>query len=263
MHRKKTLLNVITVFASIVFAFNFFSCSEDKLPPTNIICLVDFSSSIDSNTFDWYRTVIKEDIVLNLGDGDKLLVLPVDFGSQVGSTEIFMAEINEDDLKKKFDSPTREKETIKRRLKTLIDTLAVTFDTSFNKAVVNRKKYEHQTDIIGAVQQADRYYLKDANNLILIFSDMVQESDKVNFIDEFETNKDIMKILDKLNIVKLNRFDVIVITGEQPEIQPERYKQMKIFWQAFFDKYGLNLIDYQSAGRNILIKQISEYKQQK
>ncbi len=258
---KKVSFYFVLVF---LFTITFFSCSNSKSnESSNFICLVDFSKSIPPSTLDWYREVIKNNIIANLGAKDRVTVLPIDYGSQTSSSEIFVADLQKQSFRKQFDSPLQQDIIAKRRLKIYIDSIEVLFDSAFNKAKVERSKYSQGTDIIGGFTQANKYFTPGQNNMMVAFTDMIQETEQLDLYKSLSSEKDINILLKKAPIPNFNKFDVFIMTGEQPKIKIEKYELLKKFWQTYFSKTNLNLIQYESGGENILVNKINSYKSNK
>lgn len=254
MKNNYLIKSIIVLFTCAIIQ----SCGNEP-DPVNIICLVDFSSSVNKATLKWYGTVIKEDVISSLGKNDKLTILPIDFGSQSGSKEIFYIDLGKKKFTNMFDSPTRKEEIESRRIKAYLEQMAGSFDSSFESSINSRDEYRHQTDIIGAIRQADKYYMNGSSNLIVIFSDMVQETENLDLTTILKNTKDFSPTIEKIDIGKLRKSDVMVITGEQ-SYGSESFNKMKTFWKMVFDKAGLKLLDYESAGRNFIPRQIDLYR---
>jgi|YelNatPaOPRAMG01_1025707.scaffolds.fasta_scaffold15862_2 hypothetical protein len=255
---KNLTLYIALVFLSTV---TFVSCSKSKSPEySNIICLVDFSKSIPPSTLDWYKDVIKNNIIANLGEKDKISVLPIDYGSQTSSSEIFIADLQKQSFRKQFDSPLQQDIVAKRRLKIFKDSVEVLFDSAFSKAREERSKYSQGTDIIGGFSQATKYFAPRGNNLIVAFTDMIQETEQLNLYKNLSSGKDINLLIKQAPIPNFNKFDVFIMTGEQPKIKIKKYELLKNFWHSYFAKTNLNLIQYESGGENILVNKINSYK---
>ena len=238
-----------------------FSCSNSKIAKAaNIICLVDFSKSIPPSTLDWYKSVIKNSIVANLGEKDKITVLPIDYGSQTSSTEIFIADFSKQSFRKQFDSPLQQEQIAKRRLNIFRDSMEVLFDSEFNAARAARTKFSQGTDIIGGFSQANKYFSPARNNLIVAFTDMIQETEQLNLFRNLSIERDIKTLIKKAPLPNFNRFDVFIMTGEQPNIKIEKYELLRKFWKSYFSKTNLNLLQYDSGGENLLADQINSYK---
>jgi hypothetical protein len=252
---------IIYFILGLLFAFVIISCSKPKTcESSNIVCLVDFSASIPPSTLASYKDVIKNSIIANLGEKDKITVLPIDYGSQTSSSEIFVADLKKQPFRKEFDSPLQQDAVIKRRLKIYEDSIRILFESAFNIAKEERSKYSGGTDIIGGLEQASEYFLPGQNNLIIVFSDMVQETGQIDLHKYLFTEKDINLLLKKAPFPNFNKFDVFIMTGEQPKIKIEKYQLLRKFWQIYFSKSNLNLIQYESGGENILTDKINSYK---
>jgi hypothetical protein len=236
-----------------------FSCST-KSPLNNIVCLVDFSKSIPASTLLWYENIIQDDIIKNLGEKDKITILPIDYGSQTSSTEIFRIDFETEIFRKELDSPLQQERIAERRLNIFRDSLKILLSASFEKAKMERRKFSQGTDVVGGVKQANKYILEGQNNLIIILSDMLNETEELNLFRGLSSSNDIKGLLKRIKIPTLNKADVLVMTGEQPNIKIEKYKLLKEFWEFFFSKTNLSFVDYESGGENILVNKINSYK---
>lgn len=255
--KKFTLYFVLILLTAVTF----YSCSKFKAKETiNIICLVDFSKSIPPLTLDRYKDVIKNNIIANLGENDKVTVLPIDYGSQTSSSEIFIADLQKQSFRKQFDSPLQQDIVAKRRLKIYKDSIEVLFDSVFSKAREERSRYSQGTDIIGGFAQANKYFASGCNNLIVAFTDMIQETEQLNLFKNLSSGNDINSLIKKAPIPNFNKFDIFVMTGEQPKIKIEKYELLKKFWHSYFAKTKLNLLQYDSGGENLLTNKIISYQ---
>ncbi len=80
-----------------VITLTLISCKEEK--PKNIITLIDTSGTIDSNTIEWYRESIENCIMQKMGKKDRFMVLPIDFGSQTASQELYRVDFSKNNYK--------------------------------------------------------------------------------------------------------------------------------------------------------------------
>jgi len=255
---KKFTLYLILI---LLIAVTFYSCSKSKAKENiNIICLVDFSKSIPPKTLDWYKNVIKNTIIANLGEEDKITVLPIDYGSQTSSSEIFMADFSKQSFSKEFDSPLQQDKIVKRRMKIFVDSVVVLFGSAFEKAKSERSQFSQGTDVIGGFSQANKYFIQGENNLIIAFTDMIQETGQLDLYKNLSKEKDISFLLKKIPHQDFNKSDVFIMTGEQPNIKIEKYELLKKFWTNYLSSTNLNLIQYESGGDNILVNKINSYK---
>ena len=165
-------------FLLIIVVFLSFSCTSKNEKLTNIVILLDFSKSIPQKTQEWYRNTINTEIIANLGEKDQLTVLPIDYGSATGSTELLHADMNAKTFKYKLDSPVSGERPKNRRISTFLKDVSTIFDSTFNYALKERGKYALGTDVLGGLKQANKYIEKNQNNMIIIFSDMVNETEE-------------------------------------------------------------------------------------
>lgn len=255
---KKTFL--IISYCLMLFA----SSCDYKLPfftsqkPVNVICLVDFSSSIPEQTIASYKDIIVQNVNKHLENNDKLLVLPIDYASQTSSTEIFAIDYSKHNFEKEFASPQQKEQLEKKALDSFKDSISKKIDSSFNNAVINRQQYSGGTDIIGALKECRKYILDNSINLIVILSDMIQETDKIKLPD-LKADKDIVNLVEKTDKVDLGTIDLLVLTGDQPGLPQTQFDKTKLFWSKYFDKCGLNLVDYSSGGRSVLSEKLAKY----
>lgn len=250
------------LYSSLLIALSaaLFSCSNSKTTrASNIICLVDFSKSIPPSTLDWYKSVIKNTIIANLGERDKITVLPIDYGSQTSSTEIFIADFAKQSFRKQFDSPLQQDQIAKRRLNIFRDSMEVLFDSAFDLARTARTKFSQGTDVIGGFSQANKYFQQGDNNLIVAFTDMIQETEQLNLFRNLSTERDIETLLKKAPLSNFNKIDLFVMTGEQPSVKINKYELLKKFWKEYFAKTKLNLLQYDSGGEDLLANKIQSY----
>lgn len=237
-----------------------FSCEQKVEKFSNFVILIDFSKSIPTQTLEWYRKIVKDEIIPNLGEKDQITVLPIDYGSSIGSSELLHANLNEQIFSYTLDSPVIASKKKQLRQTIYLNDIASGFDSTFNYSVTNRNKYSLGTDVLGGLKQANKYFENNQNNLIIIFSDMINETEDLNLDSSLKNSNDVESILNKLIIPEYNKFDLVVMTGELPFIKISQYKLLQKFWEEYCTKSNLNLLDYQSGGITILKKKLAAYK---
>ncbi|RPI19853.1 MAG: hypothetical protein EHM58_00225 [Ignavibacteriae bacterium] len=249
---KKIVLFLISIM------FLFFSCGK-KEKTYNIICLVDFSKSIPQNVIESYKDIIKNNVVKSMSFTDRMIVLPIDYGSQTNATEIYHIDFALNSYEKDMDSPAQKDRIKKRRFDESKDSLIKTFDSLYYAALSSREKLSKKTDIIGALKETRRYLddkNEDCENLIILFSDMVQESDKYNFTS-LRNTKDAERFLEKTEAMEIPKTKVFVYTGVIQDFPPDQYSALKTYWTEYFKKYNINLLEYTSGGTSILEKTLT------
>jgi hypothetical protein len=250
----------IICFLFFITGTLFFSCTPEAERASNIVCLVDFSKSIPPPTLSWYESIIQNNVIKSFGEKDKIIILPIDYGSQTSSAEIFFADFEKESFRKELDSPLQQEKVAARRINKYKDSLEVLFKSAFANTREGRNKFSQGTDVIGGIKQANKYFLPGQNNLIVIFSDMINETEELNLFTGLSSSKDINVLLKRIKIPEVNKAEVIVMTGEQPKIKIEKYKMLKEFWKSFFSNANLDLIEYGSGGENVLVNKINSYK---
>lgn len=240
----------LAIFLIGLVLMSFTECEQKEVPKANnIICLVDFSSSIPEATAHWYKETIKNEIILKLSGKDKITLLPIDYGSATSSKELFKLDIKDMDFSNDFDPKLQKKELEKNRLIKYLNTEGFPlFDKAFETAQSERRGFSRGTDIIGALKQAVIY--KDTvlyKNTIIVFSDMIQETEELNLESSYKKGRELSSLIneDEIDLLGMN---IITLTGEQPNMRINKFEAIQAFWQAYFPKQNGQLIDYNSGG---------------
>ncbi len=246
----------LTFFIIGLVAFTLTSCKEEKTK--NIIVLIDTSGTIDSNTIEWYKSTTENSVIKKMGMKDRLMVLPIDYGSQTASQEIFRVDFSKNNYKNEFAGLQAEEVEIQSHNDS-INTEILKFNLSFEKSKSNRAKYNKGTDIIGSLNEASKYYDPNAENIIVIFSDMMQYTDesKMNMETQLNSSKDIEIYLSKVDPIYLNGYKILILTGLQDNVKPNKYNSIKSFWELYISNNGGDLIDYSGAMQSKLEESIS------
>lgn len=229
---------------------------EGKPESLNLICFVDFSGSIPESTKEDYKNIIIKDIIPSLGIKDKIVILPIDYGTQTGSKEIFAVNFGDREYVSKMtplnEKPAKEKSNLKLRKDSLIQSL----NENYSAISKEREKYAHGTDIFGALQTSKQYIGKDKNNLIIFFSDMEQSDGKINMEKELSNDINIEKLIEKSPTADLKETEIIVYTGEQPKLSIDKYKLYKEFWEKYFSRYSVKLASYESGNKSVIVEKL-------
>jgi len=227
-------------------------CPPEPMPK-NIIVLADYSASIPRATTDWYLATIADEIIPTLGKNDNLTILPVDYGSLTSSKEVFStnfdkltfstAQVNELQ-KKSFE----QQQFLKFKKDSILPGLKTAFETAYHE----RSKYNKGTDLLGAMVQAHGYLKNGSQNLVVIMSDMIQETELVNIEKHMKADNQVETMLNKTQKVQLHDVEVIILTGEQPNISISKFNRIKTYWEKLAERDDWNLLEYNSGGRQAL-----------
>lgn len=234
---------VIVFFSGMTLILN--GCEQAQR--FNIIGLVDFSSR-DSTLIDWYKVTFHTSVIGNLGPKDRLTLLPIDYNSQTAGTELFRIDFSRHTYTNEF-AGLQADEVEKKNHQDSTATAMARFDQSFDAARKARMALPEGTDIFGALRQVQKYVIPGYKTVLVITSDMLQFTDKVNM--NFEAHLNTVEEIDRyLSIVEkadLTGIQVIVLTGPQPTITPQKFNAVKGFWQQYFTLCNGRLIDYSSG----------------
>lgn len=250
----------IRIILSAIVLLSIASCEKQK--SMNVICLVDFSKTIEGSTVNWYKKTIEEGILRKEGFKDRLTVLPIDFGSQTASEEIFKVDFSKNNYENEFAGLQADEVKMKNHQDS-IGSAIKKFNISFSNARITRAGFDKGTDIFGALKQAEKYFDPEKVNLIVVFSDMLQFTDKtrMNFENHLNSSDEIEKHLSIADKADLSNIQVIVLTGVQSNIRPEKFNVVKSFWEKYFQNCNGNLIDYSSGAVTRMEELISNQSQ--
>ena len=229
------------------------SCKhEPQIPPVNCISLVDFSPSRDISVIRWYRETIQHSILESMGAKDRAIVLPIDFNSETSGQEIFTVDFSKNDYSNEYAGLQKDEIERQNHLDS-VHAAALHFNQSFETVRQYRAQLTGGTDIFGALPQCKKYCVPGYRNIVVIFSDMLQYTNSVwNFEDHLNTPAEIEHYLSIAEKIDLDGVEIIVITGAQNDMRPEKYNTVKTFWMKYFIQCHARLLDYSSGATSKL-----------
>ena len=233
----------LSLVTALMFATQ--SCKQEQ--PLNIVILADFSSSRDS-TMDWYRQTITTGVMLKMTPRQRLVVLPIDYASETGSSEIFSVDYTPNRYENEY-AGLQGADVEKQNHLDSVRVAISRFEPAFEEARRRRTKLHQGTDVIGALKAAKKYFRTDERNLVVILSDMEQVTDKtdLNFERNLNSPAEIERYLKRVEKIDLSGMDIIVLTGMQSDITPAKFNAVSGFWQKYVSQSGGHLIDYSSG----------------
>jgi len=239
-----------TVIGILIMLLSISACNNAENGRRSIVCLVDFSDSKDAaERLQFYMTAIKDNVIPKLSYTDKITVIPIDKASITNASDILLADLSTHDFEPESASPMEEEQITKDNLKKYTDSLAGGFAQTFQSAIDGRNKTSHGTDIFGALEVAKTKIASTDNNIVILFSDMMNYSNVLKMEPgntEFNS-KAIGDILNKVPGSQLPNTTVLVLTADQSNISQEHFKLVQSFWTQYFEKNGIKLYDYNSA----------------
>jgi hypothetical protein len=217
-----------------------------------IFVLLDLSASISQDVQDNYLNIITNCIMPKLGNQDILLIYPIDEGSVIQSESIYKIDLSVMNFESDGDPLTSGSDSIRYRkdkfLKKSVDSLRHIIHNKF----IARNNYKQKTKIIDAInyistqKQSNIDYGfyentfegridKSALNVIIILSDMIEDSNYVNFLTT--ENMDFSTINKKINLPDLSNCKVLIhgCSVDKEFINADkRFMEIKSFWKDFF-----------------------------
>ena len=249
------LIFIIAAFSLLI------SCKQNgtAIQPKNIIVLVDFSLSRDTTSLRWSKETIIRYVIDKLSPKDRIVILPVDFNSETSSQEIFRANFSMNDYSNEFAGLQKD-EIEKQNHLDSVHYAVQQFDQSFEIARHQRSLLRGGTDIFGGLKISRKYFVPGCNNIVVIFSDMLQFTDRKvwNFEDHLNSKDEIEHYLSIAEKIDLQDMQAIILTGAQDGMSPEKFNTIRTFWEYYFRKCNCPLSDYSSGAVTKLEELISK-----
>src|SRR5436190_3417250 len=171
---------------------------------------------------------------MKLSESDRWMLFPIDEGSKIRADHLLEDDMSQKGFDKGITSVTHRDEEIRKKVNEFeTQNRDIVFNTVINQKDV-RKQYTSMTDILGALDQISSSLIydepvsgftqfwdavagnseKETENIIIIFSDMIHESNELNFQrlawDDNSTNKLIDDLKAKKKIPELKDAKVFV-----------------------------------------------------
>ena len=122
-----------------------------------------------------------------------------------------------------------------------------------NASTVSRTQMGRGSDILGFLRQAKVYKMKNCLNVIVLFSDMLQNADGI-YID-IRSEEKIEHFFEALPEIDLDGFDIHILTGQQPAISTTTYLILKDKWTKYLTSCGATVVNYSTGG----LSQLKQY----
>lgn len=242
-------------------------CDTGTHQRLNCICLIDYSGSLPEQTLRRYVEVISSEVYSRLGERDRLVVIPIDEGAKTEAVKL----VYDDRVEHKFtfytDGYAHAHDSLLLRLREYAQAKGPEIASILLRQKTLREKYTYLSDIFAALEQAaaleeqndpDTFWAGikrfvtgakriESTNVLLIFSDMIQESRECSFAapDSCPPSK-VGIILEKLQaenrIPDLHGWKVFVNgrTGKDNE----QVENIQNFWAQYFKDAGASLLAY-------------------
>ncbi len=234
MKRWRLKLLGLTLLSSLLLVSHMNRTAEarksgnDKETPRVIVILVDMSGSANRARSTVYREAF-EKIYQSLSQGDRVMVGTITSRSYIDFKPAVDAEIPKNTIwvnRIQFEQNlTKTKEKIRREVDRLL----------------SRKRGTQRTEILNSLNIADTIFHNEKRQKILvILSDMIQDSKEYNFALAKVTGKYIDKLIRyrrKQNLIP-NLTDVKVYVAGASGADPNKFRSVEKFWARYFAKSG-------------------------
>jgi hypothetical protein len=275
----------------MLFEVFFSSCGEEKR--RNYIILLDNSATIKEEVFDKYLKVIMNSVFPNIGMHDKLTIMFIDECALTQAERIFAFDLSQMYFSNRLDGLNARQDSIKARLgRYLVKRILPEVRVTIQKARGERRNCNNYTDITNAIQVASSLLSREKSfatqqdvvvnsalvqdnykyeNILLIFSDMIQESpDQILNFESFGaiSQEKVKKIFNNFKNNKplpdLKDSKVIVYGATSGKAQRNMANQqvmnIKLFWEEYFKGTNAKLGAYGYDTRIEIEKMICDSK---
>ncbi len=242
-------------------------CDTGSHQRLNCICLIDYSGSLSEATLHRYVEIISSGILGRLREKDRLVVIPIDEGAKTEAVKLVYLDLAQRQFTFHTDGYAHAKDSLDMRLREFSGKEGPQVASQLLREKELRQKYTYFTDIFSALEQAAglvernqpdsfwdgvRRFISGkkrivSTNVILIFSDMIQETSEVSFANpEGCTSDQARAILDKLQA--WNRIPdlhgcVVFVTG-RTGTSNQQVDNIQNFWTQYFKRSGAQLVAY-------------------
>lgn len=222
----------------------FWKFGKDKKEPRVMAVLVDMSGSTNRARRTLYRNAF-EKIYQNLQQGDRIIVGTITGRSYIDFKPVVDAEIPKQSLWVNRISYEQNLAKTKKDIQTEVEKL------------LSRKRGTPRTEIINSLNIADKiFHNEKRQKILIILSDMIQDSKEYNFERVKVTNQYTSQIIrkrQKQNLIpKLDSVKVYVAGASAAD--PKKFRSIEKFWNRYFvacgadfslHRYGHSLLEFE------------------
>ena len=215
-----------------------------KKSPRAIVILVDMSGSANLARRTVYKKAF-EKIYQNMSQGDRIMVGTITGRSYIDFKPAVDVEIPKESIWVNRIQFERNLSETKEKIRREVDRL------------LSRKRGTQQTEILNSLNIADTIFHNEKRQKILVLlSDMIQDSKEYNFAKAKVTGKYIDKVIRhrrEHNLIP-NLADVKIYVAGASAANSNRYRSVEKFWTRYFiesgadfshHRYGHSLISFE------------------
>ncbi|MEW6419499.1 MAG: hypothetical protein AB1480_15525 [Nitrospirota bacterium] len=244
----------LLLFIAVLISLNFMTCEkikskEEKKPQKTIVVLFDLSEStrnLKKVYSDSFKTILS-----SIGHGDVIVAAKIT-NSSISEPEIpikkeFPEFVPTDKMGNRTDNPILVEKSLKEANKKLADEKARLEKISNDILLVKEDIYRKilNTDIVSSLHVAEKIFknYKRNHTILVIFSDMIEDSKEYNFEKENLTDKRIEDIIKKEKlrnrIPDLQGVKIYVVAAGTKE--SNKFFAIQNFWLRYFKECGADL----------------------
>ncbi len=242
-------------------------CDTGSHQRLNCICLIDYSGSLPEDTLRRYVEIISTEVEKRLGERDRLVVIPIDEGSKTEAVKLVYDDRGEQQFSFHTDGYAHASDSVKLRLRKYAEDNGPKIAAELLRQKAIREKYTYYTDIFSALEQVAGLVERNtqdtfmdgvqrfvsgkkrivSTNVIMIFSDMIQESSDCSFAGpEGCTPDEARNVLARLQASKRvpDLHGCTVFVNGRTGKDNTQVENNQAFWTKYFKSAGAELAAY-------------------
>jgi TolB-like protein len=249
------------------------SCAAHESLRRNVIVLLDYSASTNSEQMKRFGRTISQDIIAQLRETDAVSVYPIDAGAVTRNTKIFDLDLRQHQFAQQSDFVTHASEEVKKRVTVFLTNAQDSVLHLIESERTVRGRFAGSTDILGALRGVTQYFEHPKKtgaisrawnafigtpnsgviNVVVICSDMINESSALNFSASPPTASQaqtaVAKMLEAGNIPAFEGV-VVFVTGRTGR-NAEQVDGVHKFWLGYLREAHADLraYDFDSGGQ--------------
>ena len=253
------------------------SCGSTVVERRNIICLIDYSASVNEPFFEQVAEIIQDDIFLNLGEYDRFILLPIDQEARTKPTKIVDEDLRQQSFRLSTDGLMHANDSLNDRKQRYLSKRAHTITRAILDHRFKRKAFTHSTDIFSALHEVGRllestpinsrtelanYFVGKptirSKDILIIFSDMIHESREYSFARNYKKDYNQKVIADLKTTHQIPDLgNTTVLVHGRTGTSARQVEDLMWFWEKYFQLAHARLMAYEYDSRS-LITQVLE-----
>jgi hypothetical protein len=249
MKRWFIKISCVIVFSNMILlssvegkSDSFWKFGKDKKPARVLAVLVDMSGSTNKARRTVYRNAFKK-IFQNLQNGDRIVVGTITGRSYIDFKPVVDAEIPKRSIWDNRIAYEQNLTKTKKNIKASVEKL------------LSARRGTPRTEIINSLNIADKIFHneKERQKILIVLSDMIQDSREYNFdrvkVTNAYTNK-IIKARKKQNLLPDLKTVKVYVAGASAS-DSKKFRSIEKFWNRYFAATGANF-SLQRYGHSLL-----------